>query len=749
MTAARTQFAPGKKVPEACQRLVFRLQRKGDEVVAESLGRPAPAGWREALERPVPFEWMRPLVAVINGRLANHWAFGGTHREGGEALIQSGDGLPLFIGIYPCTDDEAILIARPRGREVIPDFEPAIGDEFARFDAEHGVYKFIIDVRTDRHIYVSPQVEAFIGVSREQIMADEAASIRYLLPADRPVSDSMRATVRQRGVASADLRFNVPGRGIRVIRHRISYAIDHIPPVIVGVCRDVTEMVAMTDQTRALLRGVEQSREGFLLTDSLGTVVYLNQGALSLFGLDQAVTCTGRHWHTLFNRASVDRVEGEALPALRADGRWTGELQPERPDGSSRDSSTALSLLPDGSMVWNLRDSTDEIRMQRQIDEGRRKFRSLVELLPVGLLVVETDGRCSYANQVALDFLGQGREGVFDRHVAEFCPGDVAGVIAAADAEVRRTRQSTRREFAVGVDESQRQYELLTFPIYALDGPVNRVCCILSDVTEARQLRERTVQLAEKRGELLEMQREFISMVSHEFRTPLTALQGTLYLIRKHCGRDPDAKVGRYLDLQANALATLKELVDQVLLLNRIEHTMRAARLEEQSLANVLRTVVAQFNETNGTARVQLRIETPENERLRLDQALMRAALDNLISNALKYSAPESLVDVSLTASADGWRVAVRDRGIGVPAGEVARLFDPFYRASNAATTAGTGLGLPIVKRAVELHGGRVAHAVPADGIGSLFWIDLPATLRGSDQPAVDPAAAPNAAPGL
>jgi len=241
--------------------------------------------------------------------------------------------------------------------------------------------------------------------------------------------------------------------------------------------------------------------------------------------------------------------------------------------------------------------------------------------------------------------------------------------------------------------------------------------------------------LVERRGQLLTMQREFVSLVSHEFRTPLAALQGTLYLLRKHLKSEGDAKLTRYLELQTNALATLKDLVDQVLLLNRIEHATGEAKLAEVDLGGLVNRLVLEFNDSASTPRV--RIEMPPKGRcpLQLDESLIRAAVDNLISNALKYSPADSEVLVSLAPTATGCRISVRDQGRGVPESDQIRLFQPFFRASNVGTTSGTGLGLTIVKRAAELHGGS-AGLISSAGDGSTFFIDLPHAPL-SEQPAV------------
>jgi signal transduction histidine kinase len=220
--------------------------------------------------------------------------------------------------------------------------------------------------------------------------------------------------------------------------------------------------------------------------------------------------------------------------------------------------------------------------------------------------------------------------------------------------------------------------------------------------------------LSERRRELLEIQRELVSMVSHEFRTPLTTIQGAQFLLEKlltepaGLSRSVAENVEKWLKLQASGLKTLNNLVDQVLVLNRIDHMTGEASLKQLSPVIVLEETVAQFNDSMDSPRVVLHNEVPIGFTASMDSRLVKAAAENLISNSLKYSELDKLVQLRVYTEPDGWAVEVVDQGMGIPQEDQAKLFQPFFRASNVATVPGTGLGLTIVKRAVDFHTGRV-----------------------------------------
>ena len=227
------------------------------------------------------------------------------------------------------------------------------------------------------------------------------------------------------------------------------------------------------------------------------------------------------------------------------------------------------------------------------------------------------------------------------------------------------------------------------------------------------------------------MRREFNAMASHEFRSPLTAMVGTNYLLSKKLDADQRPAgddVARLLDLQSRALTTVKELVDQVMLLNRIEHMNADWDTVPTKLEQFLVGIVADFNATLGEPQVVFNSDLSLDFSPAFDVTLMRAALENLISNGLKYSPARSPIDVRALESGEDWVLEVQDRGRGIPAEHRAKLFTPFLRASNVGGVPGTGLGLTIVKRVADFHGGKVACA-SEEGRGTTFTLTFPRSL--------------------
>ncbi|MBL8975025.1 MAG: response regulator, partial [Myxococcales bacterium] len=222
---------------------------------------------------------------------------------------------------------------------------------------------------------------------------------------------------------------------------------------------------------------------------------------------------------------------------------------------------------------------------------------------------------------------------------------------------------------------------------------------------------------------------DFLSSMSHELRTPLNAVLGFAQLLQRD-RRTPLSP--RQLHMVEHILTGgehLLHLIDEVLDLSRIEAGRLALSIEPIAVARVLETALANLSDMAGRANVEV-VVAPEiaavppvlADRTRFAQILM-----NFGSNAIKYSPPGASVRITASTPTPGQvRVTVIDRGVGIPSSEQSKLFQPFYRGTQAGgAIEGTGIGLAISKRLAELMSGEVGFRSTA-GAGSEFWVDLP-----------------------
>ncbi len=221
-------------------------------------------------------------------------------------------------------------------------------------------------------------------------------------------------------------------------------------------------------------------------------------------------------------------------------------------------------------------------------------------------------------------------------------------------------------------------------------------------------------------------QRNFISMASHEFRTPLTVIDGHARRLMKTKNTLSMAEIDERAGKIRTAVLRLTHLIDN--LLNSARLTDGGAELyfqaERIDLAPLLREVCQLHREMVPNAQIAERFDVASMPVVG-DAKLLFQTFSNLVANAVKYSPAGGLIEVDAGIVDDQAVVAVVDRGIGVPAGDLTRLFERYYRGSNVSGIVGTGVGLYLAKTAVELHGGSV-EVTSKEGRGSRFVVRLP-----------------------
>jgi len=246
------------------------------------------------------------------------------------------------------------------------------------------------------------------------------------------------------------------------------------------------------------------------------------------------------------------------------------------------------------------------------------------------------------------------------------------------------------------------------------------------DLEKKVEKRTRELHLAlDKEKELVEMKSKFVSMASHEFRTPLSTISLASGFIKKFRERMTPEEINRKLMSVETQVTHMTTLLDDILTIGKGE----AGKIEVNWITVPVRfffeNLVQQVVEsTRKTHHVNLKINCAF-EHFQTDEGLIRNIAINLLNNAIKFSPQQDKVDLTITATTTKMVISVRDYGIGIPPDDVAKLFQPFYRASNVTAISGTGLGLSILKKAVNLLGGEIKVNSFA-GRGTEFLITLP-----------------------
>ena len=237
---------------------------------------------------------------------------------------------------------------------------------------------------------------------------------------------------------------------------------------------------------------------------------------------------------------------------------------------------------------------------------------------------------------------------------------------------------------------------------------------VLNDVTRIRRLEN--------------VRREFVANVSHEIKTPITAIKGFVETLRDGAVKNPE-DAERFLGIIENHAERLEAIIEDLLSLSRIEREAERGKiaLVEGRVQDVVQMAVQVCEMSARAKEIKIKCSCDKDIVSKINAPLLEQAIVNLLDNAIKYSAVGSTIRVEASQTAEEIKIDVRDQGCGIEEEHLPRLFERFYRVDKARSRqlGGTGLGLAIVKHITQAHGGQVSvESVP--GKGSTFSIRLP-----------------------
>jgi len=327
-----------------------------------------------------------------------------------------------------------------------------------------------------------------------------------------------------------------------------------------------------------------------------------------------------------------------------------------------------------------------------------RQLEMLLDSLPGGLLLTDGQGQVLWCNLEARRLLSLAR-------VSPQLEGGLVSVVK----RVSESQQSELHELQPAADV---KLQLRAMPLAGPTPPKDRVICMVTDVSERRHQEE--------------FYRNFIQNISHELLTPLAAIAGHVANI-KECSIEEVESWRRSQDIIEREVRRLTGLTSNLLLLSRLESGV-PLRLEPTNIGVVVEEAVSGLIRLAQAKAIKLSIQSPPRlPRIPADRDRIKQVFINLLDNAIKYCPEGSEVQVRLQTDGENIMVEVADNGPGIPAEDLPHVFEKMYRVEKERTRAieGSGLGLSIVKRIVELHGGEITVESTV-GKGTTFTVRLP-----------------------
>jgi PAS domain S-box-containing protein len=514
------------------------------------------------------------------------------------------------------------------------------------------------------------------------------------------------------------------------------------------VTRDLTErrkaeesMRTSEARFRALIQGVRDY--AIFMLDPEGRVATWNEGAEHIKGYT-AEEIIGSHFSKFYPNDALERgMPQHELTTAMTEGRFEDEGWRLRKDGSHFWANVVLTAIRDanGQLVGFskiTRDLTERRRHENALKASEERFRLLVEgMIDYAIITIDQEGFITSWNNGATQMYDYSRADIVGKHFSRLYPQEeilankpwedliAAGRAGRSASEGWRIRRDGTRYWTNNIIAALRE----------TDGSTRSYYMVSQDLTQRRQ--------AESLADAAQRTNEFIAMLAHELRNPLAPIRNAVALMERKGMGDPVLESMRQTIDRQSVLLT--RIVDELLDVNRMARGHFS--IERQTID--LREVLARAVETSRPLLEQRRhtfeMELPEElPALTGDVMRLVQVFVNLLNNAAKYTAAHGLVRLEAQLEENEVIVRVRDTGRGIPAESLERVFDLFMQVApeTGGEQGGLGVGLALVRRIVELHGGRVFARSEGAGKGSEFSVHLPRATRDvelSPKPTVQP----------
>lgn len=515
------------------------------------------------------------------------------------------------------------------------------------------------------------------------------------------------------------------------------------------------------DSTRQLLASiVEFSDDAILSEDLQGIITSWNNAAERIFGYTAQET-VGKPISLLYMPENIQEME-DILARIRA-GERVRHYETIRRHKNGQPIFISLTVSPvrnaSGEIVGAskiVRDVSETMRLIKSEQaawaeaSAARSFRELLEAAPDAILEVDTAGKIVLVNHMAETMFGYSREELLGQNIEILVPAGMRDEHRGHRASY--TDHPQTRPMGTGLRLEAQRKDGTLFPVEIslspnLSDEDLRVIALVRDISERQKAEDRlqavqeryTAELAAKNEQLearnQEVERanrlksEFLASMSHELRTPLHTIIGFSELMLEEVEGPVGAKYKRFIGNIHQDAQHLLELINEILDLSKIESGQHKLQFAEFDFAECVEEVVTSLEQQAGSKQIKLENHNAFHDPLHADRLRMKEILYNLLSNAIKFTPNGGSVWVESAVEETFLKIMVCDTGIGIAKKEHTAIFESFYQVEDITPKSrqGTGLGLPITKKLVELHGGRIwLESEP--GNGSRFNFTLPLT---------------------
>lgn len=581
-------------------------------------------------------------------------------------------------------------------------------------------------------VFVSPSSKEIVGYEANEL---ERLRLREFMDKDSLVLVSQAmVTVLEQKTKMANVTFKARHKDGQDVwletRGGLITDLDGEPLYLLTSTRDVTERVVAA-------RKLKESEERYkLITENSNDIVTLiNLEGVYDFVSPSVKEILGYEVHELIGTSPTKHIHPDDLKRIELDmvdtvknktkvGKASFRFKNKQGEWRWLEAQGGVILDDNGEIIFirsNKRDITEKVLTQQKLREKEEQYKLVSENSGDVIALQDFEGKISFISPSLKYLLNFEPEGLLGKRLADLIhPNEKDYVLTIIDQTIENKRKNVIATYRIKT--STEDWLWVESSYSSIEDSQGKFLYLQSST---RDISER-INALEKERQLGKLKSSFISMASHEFRTPLTTIQSSNELINMYLDADPEpnVKLKKHVGRIRTELERMNSLLKDVFTLGRLDVGKTELKKDITSLVGIVKQVVQDNKVIHNARNITIKILGTERQ-VNLDSQLISHALSNLINNALKYSPDKPDPELIITFKEVGLTIDIKDYGIGIPEKDQKGLFESFSRASNVGDIEGTGLGLIIVKQFIEIHNGTISFTTEL-GKGTTFTIDLP-----------------------
>ncbi|MDZ7960956.1 MAG: PAS domain S-box protein [Aulosira sp. DedQUE10] len=584
---------------------------------------------------------------------------------------------------------------------------------------------YLVDTQ-NRFLLINKEYEKLFNLTQEEILGKSIYNVWTNDIADKFVANNQQVIINGIPIEVEEIAPQADGLHIYLSsKFPLKDANGHIYAVC-GISTDITERKLVEESLLSFRKAIESTSDGVGIIDITGKAVYFNQAFVNLYEYTLEELQAPGGTAAIFQQPE-DRQE--LCTNLLQGISWHREVAMRSRSGRLLQVYLRADAIKDATgKVLGIVCTHTDITQRRIVEEGLRLRDRAIAASSNGIIIADasiSNGPIIYVNSAFERMTGYSTAEVIGQNFDLFQNDENQAQLQAMNAAMQAGHDCTVILRNYRQDGGLLWTKLNISPVYDVAGALTHYIGIQTDITERKQLEQELIIALEKEKELNELKSRFITMTSHEFRTPLSTILSSSELLEHYRHKWTEEKQLIHLHRIQTSVHRMTEMLNDVLFIGKAEAGILEYHPTSFDLVEYCAHLVAEVQlDLSNQHRISFNSQS-EFITCYMDEKLLAYILTNLLTNAIKYSQDDSNVNFTLTCQHGRAIFEIQDQGIGIPEADLPHLFASFHRASNVGNIIGTGLGLAIVKKCVDIHQGEI-FVTTTLGVGTTFTVNLP-----------------------